>query len=469
MRRSGDDAALAGLVAAILLAGSPPVAAAPAAPPVQLTAEQERARELALLGLDRTRPGADGRDPAAPNAASYDEATANPWPLPDPLVLADGRRVASPRQWWTVRRPQIARAADETLYGRTPRRTPRVAWRLAERRGETLYGVPVVTRVLDGRLDAAAAPAIQVHIRATLVTPRAVLESGRRAPAVLALTWASLPPGLASLPPEPGPDYRRQILERGWSYVIYDPTSVQPDSGAGLTQGVIGLVNRGRPRSLDDWGALRAWAWGASRVLDRLAAEPGINPAKVAIFGHSRYGKAALVAMADDPRFAAGYISSSGAGGAAPYRRHWGEQVENVAAASEFHWMAGNFLRYAADPLTAHDLPVDTDSVIALAAPRPLFFGAGSAPGDAWVDPHGMFMAAAAAGDVYALLGRRPLPAAFPPVETLLDTGDLAWRQHPQGHTPSPNWPYFLDFAARAFAAPRPGRPRVDAGLPLPN
>jgi hypothetical protein len=250
-------------------------------------------------------------------------------------------------------------------------------------------------------------------------------------------------------PAPPGPDWRDLVLARGWGYAILDPNSVQPDNGAGLGGGIIGLVNQGRPRRPDDWGALRAWAWGASRVLDHLATEPAVDDRRVAIEGLSRYGKAALLAMANDQRFAIGLVASSGEGGAKLHRRRRGEQVENLAASGEYHWMAGNFLRYAG-PLTADHLPVDAHELIALCAPRPLFISVGNDQDDAWVDARGMFMAAVAAGPVYRLLGARDLgPGAFPPPETLLATGELAFRQHPAGHAVGPNWPYFLDFAAR--------------------
>ena len=159
--------------------------------------------------------------------------------------------------------------------------------------------------------------------------------------------------------------------------------------------------------------------------------------------------KAALVAMADDPRFAIAYISSSGAGGAKLHRRNFGEIVENLAGSGEYHWMAGNYLKYAG-PLTWNDLPVDAHELIALVAPRPVFIGAGATEGDGWVDAKGMFMAAAAAGPVYELLGKRGLGTdVFPPIETALVDGDIAFRQHKEGHTPGPNWPVFLEFAAR--------------------
>ena len=420
--------------------------------------EQERLRELHLLGLAATRPGVQNRDPAAPGYANYDEAAANPVPLPDPLALPDGHRAANAAAWWKLRRPQIVAAADKDLYGREPARTPRVRWTVTASTHETRFGAPVVVKALDGRLDNRADPAIEVVIKAELTTPEAAIVAHRKTPVVMSLIWLKPPviPGL-KFTPEPGPDYRQQILERGWSYVLIDPNSIQADNGAGLASGVIGLANHGRPRQLGDWGVLRAWAWGASRLLDYLETDPNVDARKVAIQGHSRYGKASLVAMAYDPRFATGFISSSGAGGAAPYRRHWGEQLENVAAANEYHWMAGNFLKYAADPLHAADLPIDSNAVIALVAPRPIFIGAGSADpaakaSDAWVDPRGMFMAEASAGEVWGLLGKRPLDPRFPAVLTLSDSGDMAYREHDQGHTPGPNWAAFLDFAARAFA-----------------
>jgi hypothetical protein len=164
--------------------------------------------------------------------------------------------------------------------------------------------------------------------------------------------------------------------------------------------------------------------------------------------GHSRYGKAVLIAMAYDQRFAIAYVSSSGAAGAKLHRRNWGEIVENVAGSGEYHWMAGNFLKYAG-PLNWNDLPVDSHELIALCAPRPVFISAGD-KGDEWVDARGMFMAAVAAGQVYKLLGKRDLGVdQFPEIETALTDGDIAYRQHRGGHVTGPNWPTFLTFAGR--------------------
>ena len=228
---------------------------------------------------------------------------------------------------------------------------------------------------------------------------------------------------------------------------------MQADNGAGLTGGIIGLTNRGAFRAPDDWGALRAWAWGASRALDYFEEDAAVDASRVAVEGLSRYGKAVLVTMAHDTRFAAGFSGSSGEGGASLYRRDNGETVENLAGAGQSHWMAGNFIRYAADPLGWDDLPIDAHELIALSAPRPLFVGTGLAEeGDAWVDPRGIFMATEAASPAYELLGARGLPdTEFPGPGVALSEGELAFRQHFGGHTNGPNWPYFLDFAERYF------------------
>ena len=202
---------------------------------------------------------------------------------------------------------------------------------------------------------------------------------------------------------------------------------------------------------------LRAWAWGASRALDYFESDKSVDARHVGVAGHSRWGKAALVAMAYDQRFAIVYDSSSGEGGSKPHRRDWGELVENIAGTREYHWMAGNFLKYAG-PLHWNDLPVDSHELVALCAPRPVFIGAGlaTATGDGWADPKGMFLGAAGAGPVYKLLGGKDLGTTeFPPAETALTDGDIAYREHGGGHTDLPNWPTSLTFADRYMKAPR--------------
>jgi hypothetical protein len=222
-----------------------------------------------------------------------------------------------------------------------------------------------------------------------------------------------------------------------------------------LTQGIIGLCNKGQPRKPDDWGALRAWAWGASRSLDYFETDKSVDARRVGLEGHSRMGKAALGAMAYDQRFAIAYISSSGAGGAGLYRRNFGERLENVAGTREYHWMAGNFLKYAG-PRTPGDLPVDSHELVAMCAPRLVFISGGATKGDGWADAQGMFLAAVGAGPVYKLLGRKDMGTSeFPPIGTPLISGEIGFCQHTGGHTDGPNWPVFLQFARRYLMEPR--------------
>jgi hypothetical protein len=423
--------------------------------PVHLTAEQDHQRVMDQLHIQSMRRGADG-DPKSAYAANYDDAKANPYPrLPDPLVLDNGKKVTSAKMWWKQRRPQIAEDFDREVYGRVPTHTPGVKWEVVSTTNEMNGDFPVVTKKLIGHVDNSSDPAIKVDIQLELTTPAnahgpaPVIMELDFDPAFMAAMMKRL--GRTMPPTPPGPTWQQQLLAKGWGYASYIPTSVQADNGAGLTEGIIGLVNKGQPRKLDDWGALRAWAWGASRALDYFETDPAVNAKEVGITGHSRYGKAALVTMAYDRRFAIGYISSSGKGGAALFRRDWGEKVENVAAANEYHWMAGNFLKYAG-PLTPNDLPVDAHELIAMCAPRPVFISGGATNGDGWVDARGMFMAAVAAGPVYRLLGKKDLGTdVFPPIETSLIDGAIAFRQHSSGHTPLPNWPFFITFASRYF------------------
>jgi hypothetical protein len=415
---------------------------------VELTTEQDHRRMLDLLGIASLRPGRNGLDRNSPNYPHYDEERANPYrTLPDPLVGRDGRPVVNADIWRRVRRAELLEDFSREVYGRAPARTPSVRWSAGSETEETIGAQRAVIRGVVGHVDNSAFPLINVDIDVLVALPA---NARGPAPLILNLAWIT-PPANFRFPPEPAPTWREQILARGWGYAILDPVSVQADNGAGLTHGIIGLCNRGQPRDADDWGALRAWAWGASRALDYFETVAAIDARRVGVQGHSRYGKAALAAMAYDERFAIGFISSSGQGGAKLHRRDYGEIVENLASSGEYHWMAGNYMRYAG-PLTWSDLPVDAHELIALAAPRPVFISSGAFEGDAWVDARGMFMAAVAAGPVYRLLGARDLGTSeFPPIETALIDGDIAFRQHAGGHTPGPNWPTFLRFAGRYF------------------
>lgn len=403
-------------------------------PPVHMTAAQDHARVLKLLKLTALRP--------SPATANTDEAKANPTPdLPDPLKLANGKPVTTSEMWWRQRRQEIADTLEYEVYGRMYGTGP-VVWTADAGTAEMIGGAATLTRHLTALV--AGRSAIRTTLRLTVTLP-----AGARKP-VPVILLLSTEKAEAAHPST----WREQVLAKGWGAAMLDVTSVQADDGAGLTEGVIGVVSKGQPRALVDWGVLRAWAWGASRAVDAFENDPAIDAAQVGIAGHSRYGKAALVAMAYDPRLVVAYISSSGAGGAALLRRHFGEQIENLADVGEYHWFGGAFLKYAGK-LTPKDLPVDAHDLFALAAPRAVFVSAGS-NGDDWVDPKGMFMAEAAATPVYRLLGKTGMAAtAMPPAGTAADSGELAFRQHAEGHAMAPNWPHFLKFAARFIHARR--------------
>jgi len=428
--------------------------------PVSLTAEQDHKRIMDLLHIASLRPGADGRNPQASNAANYDEAKANFYPsLPDPLILKNGKRITNAKVWWQQRRSEIIEDFDREIYGRVPKVTPKVKWEVTSTTREVNGEVPVITKKLLGHVDDSTYPMITVDIQLTLTTPA---NAAGPVPVMMEFGFVFPSSVRPTRPPVPiGPTWQQQVLAKGWGYASVIPNTIQADNGAGLTSGIIGLCNKGQPRKLDDWGTLRAWAWGASRALDYFETDASVDARQVGLEGHSRYGKATLVTMAYDQRFAIAYVSSSGEGGAKLHRRNFGELVENIAGTGEYHWMAGNFLKYAG-PLNWNDMPVDAHELVALCAPRPVFIS-GGAKGDGWVDAKGMFLAAVGAGPVYKLLGKKDLGTTeFPAVETPLIDGDVAFRQHSGGHTPGPNWPTFLTFASRYLKAP-PGPPAKPA------
>ncbi len=412
-------------------------------PPATFTAEQDHQNMMEQLGIKTLRPGPSA-DAAAVNHANYDESLANPYPvLPDVLTLKNGKPVTTAGQWWTLRRPEIVEDMEREVYGRLPRDIPTVTWSVQGSERELVGRAAVIAKQLVGHVDNASYPAIAVDIAMTVVLPAdakgpvpLLMRFGRRA---LLIKTAE------------------EMLQDGWGYAMIDPASIQADNGAGLTRGIIGLVNKGHVRKPDDWGALRAWAWGAARGLDYLETDPAVDASHVGIEGVSRYGKAALVTLALEPRFFMGLIGSSGKGGATLHRRSFGEAVETLTGAGEYHWMAGNYLKYGG-PQTAADLPVDAHALIALCAPRLTFISYGvPEQGDArWLDHRGSYMAAVAAGVVFKLLGAKDLGVSndyrtetMPPVNVGLLDGQLAWRQHDGGHTDAPNVQYFLKWADR--------------------
>ena len=456
--------------------------------PKTWTTAEDHQNMMAQLGIRKLRPGPSGNQ-GAPNQANYDESKANPYPdLPEVLTLKNGRKVTTPEVWWKQRRPEIFEEFDREVLGRVPRNVPKVTWTVTMIGRANVGGHDVIGKQLQGRIENAAYPSLNVDIQMALVTPAnatgpvpiMIMFGGGVLPVTLggpAPRGRGPAPGGAGRGPAPGgappappadPPATEQLIAAGWGYASLSPTSVQADNGAGLTKGVIGLVNNGQPRKPEDWGSLRAWAWGAARALDYLETDKAVDAKRVGIEGVSRYGKAALVTMAYDTRFAIGLIASSGEGGTKLHRRNWGEQVENLTAANEYHWMAGNFLKYGTaesdfGSKNPGDLPVDAHQLIALVAPRPMFISHGVPErGDAqWLDHQGSFMAAIAAQPVYRLLGAKDLGRSddyktekMPAVLVSMLDGQLAWRQHDGGHTDAPSWKYFIPWANRMLGRP---------------
>lgn len=469
---------------------------------VKLTVDEDHQNMMDQLGIKALRPGPSGNE-KAPNHANYDELQANPFPnVPDPLTMNSGQKVTTAKMWWDERRPELVEMFSKYIYGRVPANLPTVTWHVAAVDHEMIGFTPVIAKDLIGEVDNSSYPSISVRIHMTLVTPAnakgqvpVLMMFGRAGfPAPnepsgeeldrintawkgqLAQQDPSLKEVFAQHPAwqpvkatpfqfpqmnEDGdPPNTWQLVAAGWGYVLFDPTSVQADSGAGLTWGIIGLVNKGQPRSPVDWGALRAWAWGAGRGLDYLETDPTVDAKQVGIDGVSRYGKATLLTMAFDQRFAMALVGSSGKGGATLLRRNFGEAVESLTG-GEYYWMAGNFMKYGASEATfgsktPGDIPVDSNELIALCAPRLTFISYGiPAKGDAkWLDHEGSFMATVDASRVYTLLGAKGMDgdgdyrtAKMPPVNQGLMDGELAWRQHDGGHTDAPNMKWFLQWA----------------------
>lgn len=470
-------------------APAPPVPATASPAPANpfLLSPEERARidqlsredhadMLRQLGITKLRPGANGRAAAGePGAANYDPAQANPYPdWPDALTLKDGGKVTSAETWWQKRRPEIAADFQREVYGRVPAAVPKVAWTVAETVQTTVGGQPVVARRVIGHVDNSGDPAIAVDIKMAVVLP---VNAKGPVPVLMMFGGGNMPgeplprfPGAQEPAAPPSPE---QLIAGGWGYVSLGTASIQADSGAGLTAGIIGLTNKGQRRSPEQWGALRAWGWGAARALDYLETLPAVDAKRVGIEGVSRYGKAALVTMAFEPRFAVVLVGSSGEGGAKPHRRNFGEAVENLTGSGEYHWMAGNFLKYGAAESSfgsknASDIPVDAHELIALCAPRPTFISYGvPEKGDAnWLDQQGSYMATVAAGPVFRLLGARDIGvtedyrvAKMPPHDTSLLDGELAWRQHDGGHEDRSNMSFFIAWADRLLHYTPPDTP----------
>jgi hypothetical protein len=408
---------------------------------------------------------------AQPAGANYDEAKVPAYTLPDPLRFADGTPVADAAEWRERRRPELLRLFEEHVYGRSPGPPTRVRFVVVESDPHALGNLATRRQVrvlLDGT---EGGPSFEILLFVPNGAPRPVPAflglnfDGNHAihpdPGIrLSAAWMGKGPGVvenhateaargtdaASWPVE-------RILDRGYALATLYYGDIEPDHADGWKGAVRARIGPGATGSFapDDWGAIGAWAWGLSRALDYLLTDADVDGRRVAVIGHSRLGKTALWAGAEDERFALVISNDSGEGGAALARRKFGETTESITRVFP-HWFCSRYREYAG---REDALPVDQHELLALVAPRPLYVA--SATEDPWADPRGEFLAAKAAEPAYRLLGRDGLGVDEMPVpdRPVGDSIGYHLRRGPHALT-AYDWEQYLDFADRHLRSPRP-------------
>ena len=355
----------------------------------QVATQADHKKMMELLKIDKLRQGANGSNREAPNAANYDESKANPYPkLPDPLVLKDGGPVTTPEGWWGRRRPEIVEDFDREIYGRAPGETPRVRWEVTATTEEKVGDVPVVVKKLVGHVDNSSYPEVTVDIQLTLTTPS---DAPGPVPVMMEFGFGAFGPRpggaakaavSAKAAPPAGPTWQQQVLARGWGYAILVPSQHPGRQRRGAdSRGIIGLCNKGQDRKADDWGSLRAWAWGAgsgTRLLrDRQGRQRSARSGSRGIRATARQRSSrwpttrASRSLTSVPPVRGGPSSTAGTGARS--------SRTSPRRASTTGW-PGNFLKYAG-PQNWNDLPVDSHELVALCAPRPGLHRGGS---DQW-------------------------------------------------------------------------------------
>lgn len=391
-----------------------------------------------------------------------DERDVPPYSLPDPLVAADGTAIADAAAWRTQRRPELLELFSREVYGRTPsdpvtmRVNPTSEFRAA-------LDCPTVMREVrlhverDGRslaidilmfVPAASPRPVPAFLSLNFFGNQAVCDDRRIA---ISNAWMREDAAKGVVDHRASEATRgvertrwpiAAIVARGYALVTACYGDSDPDFDDGFVNGAHALFAAPAARAPDDWGAIGAWAWGMSRILDVLQADPDIDATRVIAAGHSRLGKAALWAAAQDERFALAISNASGRGGASLARRRFGETVRHINATFP-HWFCRNFRQYD-DREDA--LPVDQHELIATIAPRPVLVC--SAIDDAWADPRGEFLGARGADAVYRLLGAGGLDAVDMPAPGSLIASTIGYHVRPGGHDVTAlDWNAFLDFA----------------------
>jgi len=394
---------------------------------------------------------------------NYEEDQVPPYTLPDPLVMADGAKVTSAEMWRTKRRPEILELFRTHVYGRSPARPEGLAFKVFDNEPQALGGKAMrrqVTILFTGKEDGPKADLLlylpndaRRPVPAFLILNFQGNHAVSTDPAIrLSASWHRDGKGVEknkATDAARGAEASRfpidRILARGYALATIYYGDIDPDFHDGFKNGVHPAFDQGR-RQPDSWGSIAAWAWGLSRALDYLETDKDVDAKRVAVLGHSRLGKTALWAGAEDERFAIVISNNSGAGGAALSKRIYGETVE-VLNRNFPHWFCENFRKYSAKEA---DLPVDQHELIALSAPRPVYVA--SAVGDRWADPRGEFLSCHHADPVYRLLGTEGLPAKEMPGLDSPVMGAIGYHIRTGGHDLTAyDWDRYMDFADKHY------------------
>ena len=369
---------------------------------------------------------------------NFEESRVPDYSLPELLMTFDGQRIMTPAEWET-HRPALLQMFREHIYGVRPSTPFEVTYEEVGRR-DNAFGIGATARQVRATITARG----KSHsFDFVLVVPK----SDKPVPLVVHINNRYLIP-VDKAVEEKDPFWPVEtIVRRGYATAGFHTSDIDPDKPDGYPHGIRALLDD--PASDPDtrWGALSAWAWGASRLLDYALKQPEIDPTRTAVAGNSRAGKTALWAAAEDPRFQLSYSNDSGCGGAALSRRAFGETVERITKTFP-HWFCQRFASYSGREA---QLPVDQHQLIALCAPRSVY--AASADEDLWADPRGEYAALVAAAPVFRLFGLEPCDEpAMPPLNTPRHTGITGYHIRTGIHDlTEQDWGYFLDFADRTF------------------
>ena len=363
----------------------------------------------------------------------------------DLLKMQDGSAITCTDQWWTTRRPEIMKDVQEQIWGVIPPISilPTVTWTVTTTKGGSGASV-YIEKSITGNISTSRYPQVR-NVPKITATLRFPANTNGSVPVMIIIGGGFF----TSIE-----RYWGFTQSHSWGACVFNVNHLQPDDGAYLTSYLIGLCNKGNWRKPTDWGTLAAWSWGVSRLVDYFETDNDVDATKIGVSGHSRFGKATLVAMAYEPRLAIAFPSCGGSLGTSMNRRHWGEDLENSGWDREYHWTAGNFFKWMG-PLNEDEYlprkielcPVDAHSLLSLCAPRPVFINAGTQ--DLWTDPYGIYLTGVGATPVYELLGKQGLimPDEKPEIDKDYISGLIGYRYHDGGHTDARDWPAFFEFA----------------------